>query len=189
MWKKYNFVTLTKILTGIHFLLLFLTIAVLILLFNNIKFIGTYSNSIIAIAFIISGILVFGLTKNDLVKVYSGIIFGLNVIFQIALFFAPNTLLFYYAIAFVIFQPPYMTKNIAQEKNIEFYDAFLGPPPIYLTEKKFYIFKSQKLMTFKNGNVYSNPKIKLEQTNVDSVIACCIIIKKDSCIKDTLIFK
>lgn len=82
-----------------------------------------------------------------------------------------------------------MTKDLTPTKKIEFYEPFLGPPPIYLTEEKFGILKSQKLMTFKKGEVYNKPKITLGQSWVDSAIECCIFIKQDSCIKDTLIFK
>jgi len=142
----------------------------------------------VAVAFIVSGILVYGLTKNRLVKIYSGVVFWANLVFQTALFFAPNALLFFYAMACFMFQPPYMTKQITHKADIEFYEPFLGPPPIYLAEEKFGILKSQKPMTFKKGEVYSKPQINLEQTQVDTLIACCVM-EKDSCIKDTLIFK
>ena len=188
IWRKIHLANLTRILTAIHFILLGLTILLVILLFNDFKLTGTYSNTIVVIAFVVSGILVYGLTRNRFVKLYSSILFWINTVFQIALFFAPNTLLFFYAVAYVLFQPPYMTKELTDKATIEFYEPFLGPPPIYLTEEKFGILKSQRSMTFKNGDVYNKSQIRLEQTNVDSFIACCII-QKDSCVKDTLIFK
>ncbi len=189
IWKKFPLVVFTKILTGIHLLFLVLTILVVVLLFNNFRLIGIFSNAIVGITFIVSGIFLFGLTKNKILKLYTGIIFSVNVIFQIAFFFAPNGLLLFYGIASFLFQPPYMTKNLTPTKKIEFYEPFLGPPPIYLTEEKFGILKSQKLMTFKKGEVYYKPQITLGQPRVDPEIACCIFINQDSCIKDTLIFK
>jgi hypothetical protein len=189
IWKKINLVIFTKILTGIHLLFLFLTISVVVLLFNNFKLIGTFSNTIAGIAFMVSGILLFGLTKNKILKLYTGIIFSVNAIFQIALFFAPNGLLLFYGIAFYLFQPPYMTKNLTPTKQIEFYEPFLGPPPIYLTEEKFGILKSQRLMIFQKEEPYYKPNINDLKIISDTAIECSITLNKDNTIKDTLITK
>lgn len=189
IWKKPNLNLLTKYLTFIHILLLILAFVVLVLLLNNYRLIGTYSNTIVGVAFLVSGILLFGLTRNKIVKVYSGIIFTINLIFQIALFFAPNGILLFYAIICVLFQPPYMTKNLTTEKKVEFYEPFLGPPPIYLTERKFGIFKSQKLMTFKKGELYNKPDLNNFRIITDTTIECNVMLNKDNIIIDTLITK
>lgn len=189
IWKKPKHNLLTKFVTFTHFLLLILTIVVIMLLFNNYRLIGTHSNTIVGATFLISGILLFGLTRNKIIKIYSGIIFSINLIFQIALLFAPNGLLLFYAIACFMFQSPYMTKNLTVEKNIEFYEPFLGPPPIYLTEKKFGILKSQKLMVFQKGEPYYKPDINNLKIINDTTIECNITLNKDNTTKDTLITK
>ncbi len=189
IWKRPKQNLLTKFITITHFLLLILTIIVLILLFNNYRLIGAYSNTIVGATFLISGIFLFGVTKNKITRIYSGIIFAVSLVFQIALLLAPNGLLLLYAIACFMFQPPYMTKNLTMEKNIEFYEPFLGPPPIYLTEKKFGILKSQKLMTLQKGEVYYKPNINDLKIISDTVIECSITLNNGNTIKDTLITK
>ena len=82
-----------------------------------------------------------------------------------------------------------MTKNLSAEKNIEFYEPFLGPPPIYLTEKKFGFLKSQRLMVFQKGESYYKPDINNLQIINDTTIECSITLKKANTIKDTLITK
>ena len=187
-WRKFKPVAIGKFLAITHFLLLICTIALIILLFHDYRLNGTYSNSIVAILFIVSGILLFGVTTNKLVKWYSTVIFGVNALFQIALLFAPNGLLFFYALGCFLFQPPYMIKDLGAKKHVEFYEPFLGPPTVYVSAERFGILKSGTPMAFKNGGDPSS-QINVEQTTADSLIACCIMTGKDSCIKDTLVFR
>ncbi len=82
-----------------------------------------------------------------------------------------------------------MTKTLTAEKNIEFYEPFLGPPPIYLTKKKFVILKSQRPMLFQKGQPYYKPDISNLKIINDTTIECSIKLSKDNTIQDTLITK
>jgi hypothetical protein len=161
LWKKPKAKILTVILVYIHFLSLLLTITAFILLINNYRFIGRYTNSIIPLLLIISGILIFGITKTKLLKFYSGIIFSGNLVFQISLLFSPNAILLPYIMIMYFFQPPYLEEKIDKTTRIEFYEPFLGPPPIFLTEEKYGILKIYNKLKIKNEFIYPVSEIKL----------------------------
>ena len=188
LWKKPGNRVAGKTVVYFHLFFLAATIISFFLLLNDYKFAGRYTNTVIASSFIISGILVFGLTKNLFLKIYSGFIFLFALVFQLAFLFAPNALMLPYIIAGLVYQPPYHVHELNKNSNIELYEGFMGPPSIiYLSEKRPFLFKKQTLLSLKSGNYFFITKIRSAAIIKDGQIECYFDDRKDPFIRDTLV--
>ena len=113
-----DFPKLTKLIGKISIASLFAILLFILLNVFNLKLKGVYTNYIIGITFIISTILLFGLTKNKQYKILSGILAVPFYIFGVACLFWKMGLIFFYFIS-LPFEPPIATYKIDDNYAIE----------------------------------------------------------------------
>lgn len=188
IWKKLQNKFVAKIIGIVHFIFLTLAVFCLALLVNGYRFNGQYTNSLIGILFIITGILLFGFTKLVILKIYSGFIVIPSLIMEIGLLFTPNGFMLPFIIVSLLYQPPYLVEKIDKQYNIEIHQGFMGPPNIiYLTYKKSFLFRKQTRMQSK-GEILSQVKsIKILKFSADSILVCQVYLDEQSSTIDTLI--
>lgn len=188
IWKKLQNKIVARIIGIVHFIFLTLAVFCLVLLVNGYRFNGQYTNSLVGISFIITGILLFGITRLVILKIYSGFIAIPSLIMEIGLLFMPNGFMLPFIIVSLLYQPPYLVEKIDKQYNIEIHQGFMGPPNIiYLTNKKSFLFRKQTRMQAK-GEILSHVKsIKILKFNNDSMLVCQVYLDEQSSTIDTLI--
>jgi hypothetical protein len=141
LFKKPKTKSLEKVIAKLHFLFLLLFVVTVALIFQRLHFAGQYTNTFIAVVFLISGIILFGTTTSKIIKVYSGLIAIPAVLTEISLLFGPNPLIFFGLIAYLMFAPPRLKKKINNHYNLEIRrGGFLAPPNL------FYLVRSQGIL-------------------------------------------
>lgn len=89
-----------------------------VLLVFDFRLKGKYTTSIIGLTFLLSTILLFGLTKKNLTKVLSGILFLPMLVFGISGLIWEMPIIFFHLIA-LPFQPPMAKSEINKNHNVE----------------------------------------------------------------------
>ncbi len=116
--KKYDFPKLEKVIRKISFYSLIGILICVVLLAFDFRLKGKYTTSIIGLTFLLSTILLFGLTKKNLTKVLSGILTIPIFIFGILSMFWEMGFVFFYLIT-LPFQPPFTKSEINANHNVE----------------------------------------------------------------------
>ncbi|MBS1512680.1 MAG: hypothetical protein JST86_17680 [Bacteroidetes bacterium] len=187
MWKKPAIKLIRPLLTYLHLLFFLLTLAAVILLMNGYKFAGAYTNTFFAVSFLVTSILLFGCTKNIFLRFYSGLFVLLSILFELLLFFTPNALLLPFILAGLLFQSPKYVVAVNANSQVEVYDQFLGPPPVFLSENKIGLFKKLYVLKPTSADFYTGDSLKIIDGNDTDHIVCCVYHGDDSCKLDTLI--
>lgn len=118
IFKKYDFPKLEKVIRKISFYSLIGILICVVLLIFDFRLKGKYTTSIIGLTFLISTILLFGLTKRNLTKILSGILTIPIFIFGILSFYSEIGLVFFYFIS-IPFQAPMAKSEINDNHNVE----------------------------------------------------------------------
>ncbi|WP_272023416.1 hypothetical protein [Olleya namhaensis] len=116
--KKYDFPKLEKVIRKISFYSLIGIFICVVLLAFDIRLKGKFTTSIIGLTFLLSTILLFGLTKKNLIKSLSGILTIPMFIFGIISLFWEIGFVFFYLIA-LPFMAPLAKSEINQNYNVE----------------------------------------------------------------------
>jgi hypothetical protein len=138
LFKKPKTKSLEKVLAFIHFALLLLLVLTIALLMQNLRFAGQFTNTLIAVAFLISGIILFGMTTSKIVKIYSGLIAIPVFLTEVSLLFGATPLLLPAMVAFLMFAPPRQKEPINSQYNLRVHQGGIMAPPnlFYLTQRK-----------------------------------------------------
>lgn len=149
LFKKPKTKLLEKYLTKIHFIFLGLAVLVIVLLLEGLRFIGQYTNSIIGVTFLSSGILLFGLTTAKNIKVYSRLIAIPALLIEISVLVGGSPLLIPALIGYSMFAPPQKQQKVNDKYNIEIHQGVLLAPPnlFYLTKRTALIFDKRIRLT------------------------------------------
>ncbi len=115
---KANFPKWEKVIKKISFYSLIGIIICILLLVFDFRFKGAYTNTIIGLTFVLSTILLFGLTKNTGTKVLSGILTIPMLLFGILSLIWEMPIVFFYLLA-MPFQPPIAKFGINNKHNVE----------------------------------------------------------------------
>jgi hypothetical protein len=95
----------------------------------------------------------------------------------------------FYALTIHLFQPPYLVQAVNTKTNIECYEPFIGPPQIYLSEKKYGIFKKQislsQPISSGGGIIYPISRIIVFNVN-DTQVDCNVFDENGNALRDTL---
>ncbi|WP_299119468.1 hypothetical protein [uncultured Winogradskyella sp.] len=143
--KKVNFPKLEKIMRKISFYSLVGIVICIILLLFDFRLKGKYTIPTIGLVFLISTILLYGLTKNSLYKNLSGIltipIFILGILSPIME--GPIAILYLIAMPF---QPSLVKSKINENYSVEIRDDGILPcsESLVITESTFLIFDKQR---------------------------------------------
>jgi len=115
---KSDFPKLEKIIKRISFYSLFGVIICSLLLVFDYRFKGKYTTTIIGLTFLISTIILFGLTKKTRTKILSGILTIPIAIFGISSLIWEMPIIFFYLLV-MPFHPPKVKFEIDKRHNIE----------------------------------------------------------------------
>lgn len=143
--KKVNFPKLEKVIKCISFYSLIGIIICAILLAFDFRLKGKYSTSIIGLTFLLSTILLFGLTKNTRSKILSGILTIPIFVFGILSLIWETAFVFFYLIA-LPFQPPIAKFEMNDNHSVEVrVGGFLAcGESLVITKSSFGILDKQK---------------------------------------------
>lgn len=136
---------LEKVIKRISFYsLIGISICGLLLVFN-FRFKGTYTTTIIGLTFLISTIILFGLTKKKRTKILSGFLTIPLVIFGISSLIWEMPIIFFYLLT-MPFHPPKAKFEISKKHNIEVRDGgFMAcGESLFITESSFLILDEIK---------------------------------------------
>ena len=173
IFKKYDFPKLEKVIRKISFYsLIGILICVLLLVFD-FRLKGKHTTSIIGLTFLLSTILLFGLTKKSLAKILSGILTIPMFIFGILSLFAEIGVLFFYLVT-LPFQSPMAKSEINKNHNVEVRVGgfFACGESLVITKTHFGILDKQQYV----GNnscvtgIYKIETIKFKENNVQFLI-------------------
>ncbi len=142
---KLEFPKVEKVIKKVSlYSLIGILICVLLLVFD-FRLKGEYTTSIIGLTFVLSTILLFGLTRNARTKILSGILTIPMLVVGILSLFSEMTLFFFYLIA-LPFEPPIAKFEINQNYNVEVrVGGFLAcGESLVITESTFGILDKQK---------------------------------------------
>lgn len=170
---KYDFTKLEKIVRKISFYsLIGILICVLLLVFD-LRLKGKYTTSIIGLTFLLSTILVFGLTKKSTTKVLSGILTIPIFIFGILSLFWKMGFVFFYLIT-LPFQPPFSKSEINENHNVEVRNGgfFACGESLVITKSKFGILDKQHYVgnNFCATGIYKIKTLKFKENNMEFLI-------------------
>ena len=142
---KLDFPKVEKVVKKVSFYSLIGILICVLLLFFDFRLKGEYTTSIIGLTFVLSTILLFGLTKNTRIKLLSGILAIPMFVIGILSLFSKMTLFFFYLIA-LPFEPPIAKFKINQNHNVEVrVGGFLAcGESLVITESAFGILDKQK---------------------------------------------
>jgi len=142
---KSNFPKLEKVIKKISFYSLIGILICALLLVFEFRLKGEYTTSIIGLTFVLSTILLFGLTKNTLNKILSGILTIPMFVFGILSLIWEMPIAFFYLIA-LPFEPPIAKFEMNDNHNVEVrVGGFLAcGESLIITESTFGILDKQK---------------------------------------------
>ncbi|WP_405384057.1 hypothetical protein [Maribacter sp. LLG6340-A2] len=115
---KSDFPKVEKFVRKVSFYSLIGVLICIILLLFDFRLKGEYTTPIIGLTFVLSTILLFGLTKNTRTKLLSGILTIPTFVIGILSLFSEMTLFFFYLIV-LPFEPPIAKFEINQNHNVE----------------------------------------------------------------------
>jgi ABC-2 type transport system permease protein len=119
---KSDFPKLEKIIKRISFYSLIGIIVCSIFLVFDLRFKGKYTTTILGLTFLISTVILFGLTKKTGTKIYSGILTIPLAIFGVSSLIWEMPIIFFYLLA-MPFHPPKAKFEIDKKHNIEVRDG------------------------------------------------------------------
>ncbi|HEY0066172.1 MAG TPA: hypothetical protein VGB46_02380 [Flavisolibacter sp.] len=111
--------SLESVVVIIHFTALLLFVITVVLLSQNLRFAGQCTNSLIAVAFLVSGIILFGLTTSKIIKVYSGLIAIPALLAEVSLLLGVTPVSFLAVIVFLMFAPPRHKERVNDTYSLE----------------------------------------------------------------------
>ena len=175
LFKKPKTTYSEKILTKIHFLFLGLTILTLYFIFQRLRFVGQYTNSIIGLTFLTSGILLFGLTTSKTIKFYSGLIVIPTLLTQLSLLIGNSPLLLPALIGYLIFAAPLKKEKVNEKYNFEIHEgAIMVLNLFYLTKRTSFIFDKQIRLTSSLEHFSKITKVEVISFKENENIVCRI---------------
>ncbi len=144
-FSKYDFPKLERVIKKVSFYSFIGVLICLFLLVFDFRLKGKYTVSIIGLTFLISTILLFGLTKKNLTKVLSGILTILVFIFGVLSSFWLMGLVFFHLIT-MLFQPPFVKYQINKTHNVEVREGgFMAcGESLVITKSQYGILDKQK---------------------------------------------
>ena len=147
-FKKPKTKYLEKTIIKVHFMFLALAIFTIWLLVKDLRFIGQYTNSIIGLTFLTSGIILFGLTTSKFIKVYSGLFAIPALLTEISLLFGATGFLLPVLIGYLMFAAPLKKEKVNDKFNLEIHEGGIMAPPnhFYLTKRTNFIFDKQIIL-------------------------------------------
>ena len=164
-----------------------LAILTMAFLFQGFRFIGQYTNSIIGLIFLTSGIILFGLTTSKVIKVYSGLIAIPTLLTEISLLFGGSALLLPALIGYLMFAAPIKKEKINERYNLEIHQGGIMVPPnlFYLTKQTSLILEEQIHLT--SSEHFSDiSKIEIVSFKENENIVCKIYTSLNTFTIDTL---
>ncbi|BAO76450.1 hypothetical protein [Winogradskyella sp. PG-2] len=173
IFKKYDFPKLEKVIRKISFYSLIGILICAILLVFDFRIKGKYTTTIIGLTFLLSTILLFGLTKKSLTKVLSGILTLPMFVFGILSLFSEVGLVFFYLIT-LPFQSPMAKSEINENHNVEVRVGgfFACGESLVITKSQFGILDKQQYVG-NNSCVTGIDKIEtleFKENNVEFLI-------------------
>jgi ABC-2 type transport system permease protein len=144
-FKKVNFPKLEKVIRKISLYSLIIILICVILSLFDIRLKWTYATSIIGLIFLLSTIILYGITKNKLYKNLSGALTIPLIILGILSPFIEGPIALLYLIA-MPFQPPIVKSEINETYSVEIRDDGFLPctESLIILESKFWIFDKQQ---------------------------------------------
>ena len=145
IFKKYDFPKLEKVIRKISFYSLIGILICAVLLVFDFRLKGKYTTSIIGLTFLLSTILLFGLTKKNLTKIFSGILTIPIFVFGVLSLFSEIGFVFFYLIT-LPFQSPMAKSEINENHNVEVRVGgfFACGESLVITKSQFGILDKQK---------------------------------------------
>ena len=173
IFKRYDFPKLEKTIRKISFYSLIGILICIVLLVFDFRLKGKYTTSIIGLIFLLSTILLFGLTKKNLTRILSGILTIPIFIFGISSLFSEIGFVFFYLIT-LPFQAPMAKSEINKNHNVEVrIGGFLAcGESLVITKSQFGILDKQQYVG-NNSCVTGIDKIEtieFEENNVEFLI-------------------
>ena len=143
--KKSDFPKFEKVIKKISFYSLIGILICVVLLVFEYRLKGKYTTSIIGLTFLLSTILLFGLTKKNLIKIFSGVLTIPILVFGILGSFSQIGLVFFYLIT-LPFQSPIAKFEINKNYNVEVrIGGFMAcGESLVITKSKFGILDKQQ---------------------------------------------
>ncbi|MBN8666125.1 MAG: hypothetical protein J0M30_01395 [Chitinophagales bacterium] len=180
---------LEKTITKIHFIFLGLAILTIYLLVNQLRFVGQYTNSMIGLTFLSSGIILFGLTTSKLIKIYSGLIAIPALLTEISLLFGATPFVLPALIGYLMFAAPLKKEKVNDRYNFEIHEGGIMAPPnhFYLTRQTCFIFDKQIRLTPSLEHFSEISKVEVIGFKENEIVICKIYIEdKNEFSVDTL---
>ena len=173
IFKRYDFPKLEKTIRKISFYSLIGILICIVLLVFDFRLKGKYTTSIIGLIFLLSTILLFGLTKKNLTRILNGILTIPIFIFGISSLFSEIGFVFFYLIT-LPFQAPMAKSEINKNHNVEVrIGGFLAcGESLVITKSQFGILDKQQYVG-NNSCVTGIDKIEtieFEENNVEFLI-------------------
>lgn len=175
-FKKPKTKYLEKTITKIHFISLGVSILTIWLLVKELRFVGQYTNSIIGLTFLTSGIILFGLTTSKLLKVYSGLIAIPALLTEISLLFGATPFVLPALIGYLMFAAPLKKEKVNDKYNFEIHEGGIMAPPnhFYLTRQTSFIFDKQIRLTPSIEHFSKISKIEVIGFKENEIVVCKI---------------
>jgi hypothetical protein len=129
LFRKKKRKSLERIVAIVHFTALALFVITVALLFQDRRFAGQYTNSVVAVVFLMSGIILFGAATSRIIKVYSGFIAIPALLAEVSLLLGPTPISFLALSVFLMFAPPRLKTKINDSYNLEVRQGGLMAPP------------------------------------------------------------
>jgi CDP-diglyceride synthetase len=145
-FKKVRISKILSYLTNLHFISFGLLVLSIGLLWFDLKFSGRLTKTVIGLIFLISGILIFGLTNNRIKRIYTGIVISLPLLLPFSLIFTKSAVIPIVIIA-SLFDSYEFSQKIDDNYSIEIQNGGILScgQQIYITIKKGFFIKKEYL--------------------------------------------
>ena len=142
---KTRFPKAEKLLSRIALLSLVVMILCVVLLSNDLCLKGAYTSAIIGVVFLLTTLVLFGLSKRTTTKIWSGLITIPVFICCLLSLFDKGYLFFFYLLA-LPFAPPIATYDVDETHQVEVHDGgFMAcGESLVLTESTCFLFDKQR---------------------------------------------
>jgi hypothetical protein len=169
-FKKIRISNISNYLTFIHFISFGLLIFSVGLMWFDLKLSGRFTKTVFALTYLISSILIFGLTQNKIKRIYTGIIALIPVILPTSLLFTKSAVI-PIVIVVSLFNSYEYTEKIDGKYSIEIQNGGVLScgQKLYLTEKKGFFIKKEYL-DYENQCLPIADSLKIDLLNNDSII-------------------
>lgn len=178
LFTKTNFPKAEKLLTRMAFFSLVGIILCVVLLSNDLRPKGAYTSGIIGMVFLLTTLILFGLSKRTTTKIWSSLITIPIFICCLLSLFDKGYLFFFYLLA-LPFKPPIATYDVDKTHQVEVRDGgFMAcGESLVLTESTCFLFDKQRYA----GDTHCVTNIhKVETVAFDENKATFLIYHDDS---------